>query len=110
VTKNVFVNRVETFDGIVPLQQFAISARNSGDERLAGKSWDLRLGFLSRRQLTNNMLVRLELFFTKNDGQPQFDFGVLQLTAATVSRPLAHARRNTSQTLLSSRMNKETIP
>jgi Matrixin len=79
VTKNVFVNRVETFDGIVPLQQFAISARNSGDEGLAGKSWDLRLGFLSRRQLTNNMLVRLELFFTKNDGQPQFDFGVLQL-------------------------------
>jgi hypothetical protein len=34
----------------LPLQQFSVSARNSGDEGLAGKSWDLRLGFLLKIQ------------------------------------------------------------
>jgi len=83
VTQNVFVNRLDVFDGIFPLQQFAISARNSGDEGLAGKSWDLLLGFLSRPRLANDMLVRTELYFTKKDGQPQSDFGVLQLAGVT---------------------------
>jgi hypothetical protein len=82
VTKNVYINRLEAFDGIVPLEHFAISAR-SGEEGLTGKSWDLRFGFLSRPQLTNHMLVRLEVYFTHKDGQPQSDFGVLQLAKVT---------------------------
>ena len=75
VTEHVFVNRVEAFDGIIPLQQFAVSARNTGGEGLAGTSWDLQLGFASRPQLASQMLVRVELYFT--DGPD--DFGVLQL-------------------------------
>jgi hypothetical protein len=82
VTKNVFVNRVEAWDGFVRLQQFAISARNSGGEGLSGRSWDLRLGFLARPQLTTEMLVRLELYFTNKDGD-RSDFGVLQLGGVT---------------------------
>src|SRR5262245_52255319 len=83
ITKNVFVNRVRVFDGFLPLQQFAVSARNSGDEGLTGKSWDLRLGFLARPRLTSDMIVRLELFFTQKDGDAQ-EFGVLQLTEVSV--------------------------
>jgi hypothetical protein len=83
ITKNVFVNRVRVFDGFLPLQRFAVSARNSGDEGLTGKSWDLRLGFLARPRLTSDMIVRLELFFTQKDGDAQ-EFGVLQLTEVSV--------------------------
>jgi hypothetical protein len=37
VTENLFVNRVETFDGIIPIQSFAPSARSLGTEGLAGR-------------------------------------------------------------------------
>jgi Matrixin len=79
VTENVFVNRVETFDGIIPIQSFAPSARSLGTEGLAGRQFDMRLGFLDRPTLGNDMLVRLELFFTKQGGQTQSDLGVLQV-------------------------------
>ncbi len=84
VTENVFVNRVETFDGIIPIQSFAPSARGLGTEGLAGRLFDMRLGFLNRPTLGNDMLVRLELFFTKQEGQRQSDFGVLQVTEVGV--------------------------
>jgi len=91
VTANVFVNRVDTFDGIIPLQQFAVSARANGQEGLAGKPQDLLFGFLHRPNMTNDMLVRMDLRFTKQGGQPQSDFGVMQLhevSAETLPKPL----------------------
>jgi hypothetical protein len=91
VTANVFVNRVAVYDGIVPLQEFAVSARSSGDEGLTGKPQDLRLGFLRRRTTENDMLVRMEIFFTRQGGQPESDFGVVQLeqvAVETLPRPL----------------------
>ncbi|MDX1979023.1 MAG: matrixin family metalloprotease [Bryobacteraceae bacterium] len=72
VSSLVFVNRVETFDGIIPLQQYALSSRSVGNEGLTGRPFDLRLGFLERRTLSNDLLVRMEIFFTG-------DFGVLQV-------------------------------
>jgi hypothetical protein len=83
LTKNVFVNRVELFDGIIPVQRFAVSARNNGNEGLRGTPWDLRLGLLRRRKMGNPMLVRMEVFFTAEGGQPQSEFGVLQLEEAS---------------------------
>lgn len=83
VSPNVFVNRVETFDGIVPLQQFAVSERAIRGEGLVGRSVDLRLGFLRRPVLRDHMLVRMEVRFTG-------DFGVLQVhevTAETLQPP-----------------------
>lgn len=91
ITANIFVNRIETFDGIIPLQQFAVSARSFGQEGLAGRDQDLRFGFLQRPTLKNDMLVRLDLRFTKQGGQPQSDIGVLQLhevLAETLPKPL----------------------
>jgi hypothetical protein len=44
----------------------------------------MRLGFLNRPTLGNDMLVRLELFFTNRGGQAQSDFGVLQVTEVGV--------------------------
>jgi hypothetical protein len=90
VTTNLFVNRVETFDGIIPLQQFAISARTPGIKGLAGELWDLRFGFLHRRSVTNDMLVRMEIHFTKGNPEEP-DFGVLQIeevAVETLPRPL----------------------
>jgi hypothetical protein len=84
VTMNVFVNRVSTFDGIVPIQEFSVSARCSGNEGLTGRSLDMRLGFLRRPRMANDMIVRLELFFTDRDGQPESEFGVLQLHEVAV--------------------------
>jgi len=91
VTANVFVNRVETFDGIIPLQQFAVSARANGQEGLAGKPQDLLFGFLHRPNMINDMLVRMDLRFTRQGGQPQSDFGVMQLhevSGETLPKPL----------------------
>ena len=81
VTTNVFVNRVETWDGIVPIQGFSASSRCTGGEGLAGRTHLLQLGFLHRPTLANQVLVRLEVVFTKQGGQPQSDFGVLQVHA-----------------------------
>ncbi|MBL8291342.1 MAG: matrixin family metalloprotease, partial [Bryobacterales bacterium] len=78
VTANVFVNRVEAFDGPIPVQQFSLSARNRGLEGLTGKAWDVRLGFLGRPRMANDMIVRLELFFSREGGEPA-EFGVLQV-------------------------------
>jgi Matrixin len=72
VSSLVFVNRVETFDGIIPLQQYSLSAKSFGTDGLAGRPFDLRLGFLQRRTMTNDLLVRFEVVFTG-------DFGVLQV-------------------------------
>ena len=84
VTPNVFVNRATVFDGIVPVQTFAISARASAQDGLAGKPQDLRFGFLRRPETRNDMIVRLEVFFTKKDGIPQSDFGVVQVEQIAV--------------------------
>jgi hypothetical protein len=79
VSSNLFVNRVETFDGIVPLQRFAGSARSVGTEGLSGRPFRFTLGFLSRPRLIDDLLVRMEIFFTNKDGFPEVEFGVLQL-------------------------------
>ena len=84
VTANVYVNRVETYDGIVPLQQFSAGSRSAGSEGLAGKSWSLQFGFVDRPQLANDMIVRLALVFTQLHGQPQSDFGVVQVEEISV--------------------------
>jgi hypothetical protein len=39
----------------------------------------LQLGFLHQPKLTSDMLVRLEVVFTNKGGQPQSEFGVLQV-------------------------------
>jgi hypothetical protein len=77
VSNLVFVNRVETFDGIIPMQQYALSSRSVGNEGLAGRTFDLRLGFLERRTMSNNLLIRMEVVFTG-------DFGVLQVHEAAL--------------------------
>jgi hypothetical protein len=90
VTANVFVNRVTAFDGIIPLQEFAVSARSEGPGGLQGKPQDLRLGFLRRPSMGNDMLVRMEIIFTKRGGQLASDFGVVQLeqvAVETLARP-----------------------
>lgn len=79
VTPTIVVNRVRVYDGIVPVQQFSLSARNSGPEGLAGKTWDFRLGLVSRPRMQNTMLVRLELDFRSQRGHEAAAFGVLQL-------------------------------
>jgi hypothetical protein len=84
VTANVYVNRVETYDGIVPVEQFAVSARSQGNDGLRGLPWELTFGFVDRPRLANDMLVRLELYFTKRDGRPESDFGVLQVEEVAV--------------------------
>jgi hypothetical protein len=90
VTTNVFVNRAETFDGIVPVQQFAVSARTPGLKGLTGELFDLRLGFLSRRTVGNDMIVRLHVHFARGNPQEP-DFGVIQveeIAVETLARPL----------------------
>jgi hypothetical protein len=77
VTTAVFVNRVETFDGIIPIQQFSASAR-SPFAGLQGTRFDLHFGFLERRFLDNDMLVRLEIFFPEKGSQGS-EYGVLQM-------------------------------
>jgi hypothetical protein len=84
VTANVFVNRISTFDGIVPIQEFALSARASAGDGLAGRPFEVSSGFLRRPRLLNDMIVRLEVVFTATGGQPQSEFGVLQLHAVGV--------------------------
>lgn len=84
VTSNVLVNRVTAFDGIAPVQELALSARAAGGEGLRGRRFDLRLGFLRRPRLRNDMLVRLQVFFTNREGQPESEFGVLQLHEVAV--------------------------
>src|SRR5262249_20134192 len=79
VTMNVFVNRVEAWEGIARVQQFSASSRCNGGEGLAGRTHVLQLGFLQPHRLTSNMLVRLEVVFTQHEGQPQSPFGVLQV-------------------------------
>ena len=79
VTRNVLVNRVTVFDGIVPVQELALSARASDNDGIAGKRFDFRLGLLRRPRAAHDLLVRLQVFFTRADGQPESDFGVLQL-------------------------------
>jgi hypothetical protein len=80
VTENVFVGRVEVRDGIVPVQQFSVSARNQSSTGLAGMTLDLELGLLALPRFTDPMLVRMELVFTDKEGQPQVDTGAIQLS------------------------------
>ena len=84
VTANVFVNQVETFDGLIPIQRFAVSSRSSIDAGLAGKRSNLQFGFVPRRPMRNDMLVRIEIHFTKKDGHPASDFGVVQVDEVSV--------------------------
>jgi len=84
VTTNVFVNRVEAWDGIVPIQEFSASSRCTGGEGLAGRTHLPQLGFLHRPTLSNDVIVRLEVVFTKQGGQPQSDFGVLQVHGVAI--------------------------
>jgi hypothetical protein len=78
VTTAVFVNRVETFDGIIPIQQFAASARSGPFQGLQGTRFDLQFGFLERRFMDDDMLVRLEIFFPA-EGSQGSEYGVLQM-------------------------------
>lgn len=79
VTKNVFINRVAVFESIIPYQEFAVSARGSGAQGLSSDPWDLRFGFLSRRVMQHDMLVRMEIFFTSKGGSSEVEFGVVQI-------------------------------
>ena len=91
VTANVFLNRVEAWDGIVPIQQFSASSRSLGNEGSAGRMHILQLGFLHRPKLINNVLARLEIVFSKQGGNAQVEFGVLQLheiAIQTLPQPL----------------------
>jgi hypothetical protein len=83
VTTNVFINRVTTFDGTRPLQAFGPSSRSTGSEGLAGRPFDLRLGFVDRPRLAGDLLVRIEIIFPKLN-QPQATFGVVQLAEVTL--------------------------
>jgi hypothetical protein len=83
VSRNVFVNRIYVFHGIELLQSFAVSSRADDNEGLAGKMFDLQLGFLRRPVATDDMLVRFELYFadggdTGVDGVIIFDSVELQ--------------------------------
>ncbi len=64
VSRNVFVNRIVVFHGIELLQSFAVSSRADDNEGLAGKMFDLQLGFLRRPVATKDMLVRFEVYFS----------------------------------------------
>jgi len=80
VTPNVFVNRMEVWDGTIPLQQYSLSSRCNGDEGLSGKVHQLRLGLLQRSRVTNDVLVRMEVVFSReNGGRPENEFAVLQV-------------------------------
>jgi len=95
MTRNVLVNRVTVFDGIVPVQELAVSARAADNDGIAGKRFDLRLGLLRRPRAASDMLVRLQVFFTRAGGQPESDFGVLQLhdvAVETLPLPIEVAR------------------
>jgi hypothetical protein len=75
----------------MPLQEFSLSARSFGNEGLAGRSWDVRLGFLGRPRLANDLTVHMELMFTDREGQPQVSNGVVhvqEIGVDTVSLPL----------------------
>jgi Matrixin len=88
ITRNVFVNRVSVFDSIIPMQEFALTASSAGDEGLAGKLHDLRLGFLSRHTMRDQMLVRMEIFFEGEEFQS--NFGVVQveqMAVETIQQP-----------------------
>jgi hypothetical protein len=84
VTANVFINQVATFDGLIPIQRFAASSRSSITAGLAGVRSDLQFGFMPRHIMRDDMIVRLEIHFTKKGGQRESDFGVVQVAEVLV--------------------------
>ena len=78
LTRNIFVNRVATFDGDLPIQGFAHGGRNVGDEGLTGRPWDLQLGFQPRRKMQNDLRVQMEIILTAREGDAS-EFGVIQI-------------------------------
>ena len=77
-TQNIFLNRVKTFDGDQPMQEFAHGGRNVGNEGLTGRPWDLQLGFEPRRKIQNNLRVQMDIQLTAREGGPG-EFGVIQI-------------------------------
>jgi Matrixin len=80
LTRNVLVNRVTVADGDVPLQQFSLSSRNVDEHGLRGREWDLRLGFLRRPTMSNDLHVSMQVLFTEQgEGSGPGVNGVLHL-------------------------------
>ena len=88
VSSAVYVDRVETLDGIIPIQEFAVSARSDRNVGLQGTRHDLRFGFVERRILDDDMLVRLVIQFPV-DWLTDNAIGVLQVEEVSVGTLVA---------------------
>lgn len=82
VSKNVVLNRLEVWDGLVLVQAYYLCARSQSNDGLGGKTFEWHVGVLSRRKMKNLLRLRLEIFFTDVDGDHGVN-GVVQITEAT---------------------------
>jgi hypothetical protein len=66
VSRNVTVNNLELWDGLVRLQTYSLASRAAGGG-LAGKTFQLHFGLITRRQMQHQLRVRFNMTFQAID-------------------------------------------
>jgi hypothetical protein len=85
VSRNVMVNTMELWDGLVRLQTYSLASRASGGG-LAGRTFNHHVGLLARRTIQNHLRVRFDLTFKEIDAGVN-GVAILQSVAAATMVP-----------------------
>lgn len=67
VSRNVIVNNMELWDGLVRLQTYSLASRATAGGGLGGKTFEFHFGLLARRKMQNPLRVRFDLAFKEVD-------------------------------------------
>jgi hypothetical protein len=82
VSRNVMVNTMELWDGLVRLQTYSLASRATSGGGLAGRTFAHHVGLLTRRSMQNQLRVRFDLTFKELD-QGVNGVAILQSVSAT---------------------------
>jgi hypothetical protein len=86
ISRNVTVNNMELWDGLVRLQTYSLASRATSGGGLGGKTFEYQFGLLTRRKMQNQLRVRFELSFKEQDSGVN-GVAILQSVIATTISP-----------------------
>lgn len=80
---NTFVNSIELYDGIIPLQHFYLNSTINRGWENPFKDWDIKLGILEKKKIKHGILAKINIEFRQIE--QHWDVGIVQFKAISAN-------------------------